>query len=279
MIRKIYLENPSGNRFDFNYRTGCLIHNLSGLGFSQELTYLKYDFLHKRVDQSQELTEIQATITYLKGYSGYTEFMNYLKLGEKELKLYYEADDSAFCFVDIKSMSKHELVAGTLQCQIVFQKLSLWLKSQIYIVNANGELSGKVYPYHYPYRYSASYEGKIHIINRGVQKAPLLIEIYGPVDNPEIHIVKDNIILSTMRLYHTQLIGEVQISAIPDNQYINQIANGETVSIYALQDFTCDNFLFVEPGEYEIEFKPGVANPTICRITMLESYLGVQLCN
>jgi hypothetical protein len=27
MIRKIYLENPSGNRFHFDYRSGCLIHS------------------------------------------------------------------------------------------------------------------------------------------------------------------------------------------------------------------------------------------------------------
>jgi len=275
MNRKIYIENPSGNRFYFDYRSGCLIHQVTGLGFSQEMTYLKYDTFYDRVDQTQGLTEIQATLTFLKGYHGYTEFMNYLKLGEKGLKLYYEAEDSAFCFIDIKSISKQELIAGTLQSQIVFQKLSLWLKSQLYTVDVNEDSTGKVYPFSYPYRYSAFFEGKIKIINRGVQKAPLLIEILGAVSDPEIIIRKSNTIITMLRLYHNQLNGEIHISAVPNHQYIRQIDNGEVISIYGSQDFTCDNFLFVEPGEYEVEFKPGVASPTTCRITLLEGYLGV----
>jgi hypothetical protein len=275
MNRKIYIENPSGNRFYFDYRSGCLIHQVTGLGFSQEMTYLKYDTFYDRVDQTQGLTEIQATLTFLKGYHGYTEFMNYLKLGEKGLKLYYEAEDSAFCFIDIKSISKQELIAGTLQSQIVFQKLSLWLKSQLYTVDVNEDSTGKVYPFSYPYRYSAFFEGKIQIINRGVQKAPFLIEILGAVSDPEIIIRKSNTIITMLRLYHNQLNGEIHISAVPNHQYIRQIENGEVISIYGSQDFTCDNFLFVEPGEYEVEFKPGVASPTTCRITLLEGYLGV----
>ncbi len=275
MIRKIYLENPSGNKFHFDYRSGCLIQNLTGLGFTQELTYLKYDNIHDRVEQTQGLTEIQATITFLKGYPGYTEFMNYLKLGEKELKLYYEADDSAFCFIDIKSISKQELIAGTLACQVVFQKLSLWLKTQTYTIEVNESTLGKVYPFVYPYVYSAFYEGKIQITNRGIFKAPLLIEIIGAVDEPEVIIRKDSKVVTMLKLFHSQLNGEIHISAVPNKQFIRKIDNGEIVSIYGSQDFTCDNFLFVEPGEYEVEFRPGVASLTTCRITMYEGYLGV----
>jgi hypothetical protein len=275
MIRRIYLENPSGNKFYFDYRSGCLIHNITGLGFTQELTYLKYDNIHDRVDQTQGLTEIQATITFLKGYPGYTEFMNYLKLGEKELKLYYEADDSAFCFIDIKSVSKQELIAGTLACQVVFQKLSLWLKTQTYTIEVNESTLGKVYPFVYPYVYSAFYEGKIQITNRGIFKAPLLIEIIGAVDEPEVIIRKGSEVITILRLFHSHLNGEIHISAVPNKQFIRKIDNGEVVSIYGSQDFTCDNFLFVEPGEYEVEFRPGVASLTTCRITMYEGYLGV----
>jgi hypothetical protein len=275
MIRRLYLENTSGNRFNFDYRSGCLVSALTGLGFSQELSYLKYDTFYDRVDQTQPLTEIQATLSFMKGYRSYTEFLEYLKLGEKGLKLVYETDDSAFCYVDVKSLSKQELVAGTLQSQIVFQKTSLWLKSQVLTISVNEDTTGKIYPYQYPYRYSSSYEGKIPIHNRGVQKAPLFIEIFGAVNEPEIIIRKGYTLASMMRLYHTQSSGEVQISAIPNNQFIRQIDNGATISIYASQDFTVDNFLFIEPGEFEIEFKPGVASATICRITMLEGYLGV----
>ena len=275
MIRRFYLENTFGNRFYFDYRSGCLISGLSGLGFSKELTYLKYDQFYDLVDQTQPLLEIQAILTFLKGYLGYSKILEYLKLSTKSLKLVYQTFDQAFCYVEIKSLSKQELVAGVLQCQITFQKLSLWLKELSSVIEVNVESFGKVYPFIYPYLYSVSFEGKIKIQNRGVVKAPLLIEMIGAVNDPEVTILKDGNTLSKLKLYHTTDVGMTVISAIPTNQYMHQITGDETISIYDKQDFTCDNFLFVEPGEYEIEFKPGVANPTLCRITMLEGYLGV----
>jgi hypothetical protein len=88
-----------------------------------------------------------------KGYRGYVEFTEFLRLGEERMKLVYEAEDSAFCFVDVKSLAKTELVAGALTCLIIFQKLSPWLKSQVFTIEVNEEASGKVYPFIYPYRY------------------------------------------------------------------------------------------------------------------------------
>jgi hypothetical protein len=275
MIRRLILENASGHRFSFDHSTGCLISALSGLGFTQELTYLKYDTFFDRALASQGVNEIQATIVFLRGYQGYTAFLDFLKRTDASFKLLYETTDSAFCFVDIKSLSKQELVAGTLQCQIVLNKLSLWLKSQVFTIPVHGEASGKVYPYAYPYRYAAAFEGKIQIHNRGVQKAPLFIEMVGEVIDPEVNIRKNGQLTSKLRLYHVQSSGEVHISAVPNNQFIRAIENGETISIYGSQDFTCENFLFVEPGDAEIDFKPGVASATFCRITMLEGYLGV----
>jgi hypothetical protein len=51
--------------------------------------------------------------------------------------------------------------------------------------------------------------------------------------------------------------------------------SGVITDIYALQDFEEDNFMFLDHGNYEIEFKPGVATKTICRVTILEGYLGI----
>jgi hypothetical protein len=275
MIRRLYLMNQAGNRFYFDYRSGCLISTLAGLGFSQELTYLKYDQFYDRVAADQPISEVQAVLTFLKGYRGYTEFLEYLKMGDKDLKLYYETHDGAFCYVDVKSLGKQELVAGVLQSQVIFQKRSLWLKEQVYTIDVNVDKVGKVYPYLYPYRYSVSYQGKIMVHNRGVFPAPLFITIYGAVSDPEIHILKGGSTLSTLRLYHTQEVGVTIVSSLPTNQYMHSIVEGITLSIYEKQDFSTDNFLFVEPGEYEIEFRPGVSSATFCRITMLEGYLGV----
>jgi hypothetical protein len=275
MIRKFYLENSSGNKFYFGYQTSTLISNITGLGFTKEFIYLKYGEYYDRVADDYPMSDIQASLMFLNGYKGYLSFLNYLKLGDKNLVLYYDSSDVSYCQIEIKSMSKGELDAGTLKSEIIIQKKSLWLKKQSLFIDVNVIPIGKVYSYSYPYQYSSFYEGRSSITNRGITKAPLLIEMYGAVNEPEIVITKNSVVVSRLKLYVVANDGEIIISSIPTNQYMKQRIDGVETSIYELQDFQEDNFLFVEPGDYSIEFKPGVSSPTTCRITMLEGYLGV----
>lgn len=275
MIRRFYLQNLSGNRFYFDYQTGCLISNLSGLGFQKDFTYLSFDQFYDRVEETYPLTDIQATLIFLKGYVGYREFLEYLKLGDKDMVLYYESNDTAYCHVEVKSLTKSEIKNGALQSELVLQKKSLWLKSQIITIDVNVVNQGKVYPFHYPYRYSVSFEGKVKITNRGIIPAPLVIEISGAVDDPEVLVVKNGEVISVLRLYLQSNEGEIIVSSIPNKQYMLQRSGNVTTSIYDKQDFTEDNFLFIDPGEYELEFRPGVSSETNCRIHMLEGFLGV----
>lgn len=274
MIRKLYLENKNGVTYYFNYQSGTLISDIDGLGFEHELSYLRYQNMYERVEQTIPISEIKATLTFLKGYSGYLKFLDYLKSVDNGLFLHYDAGEEKYAYIDIKSVSKSELVFGVLQCQIVFNKLSPWLKEKVVSIEANGDSTGKVHPYKYPYSYSKSFEGKINITNIGVFKAPLKFEIYGSVKNPEIYIYKDNQVVSTLRLFVDSLNVIITVSSVPTNQFIEITENGIKRNIYDLQDFTCDNFIYLDPGEYIIEFKPGVSTITNCRVTILEGYLG-----
>ena len=269
MIRKLYLQNKSGEVYYFDYRSATLISNLDGLGFEHDLTYLKYGNVYDRVDRASTLTEIKATLTFLKGYRGYTSFLEYLKGVDDEFTLYYGINEFKYCKVDIKSISKSEIAYGVLQCGIIFNKLSPWLKEKVVSIEANGDSTGKVYPFTYPYTYSKSYEGRINISNTGITKAPLKVEIY-----PEVNILKNNEIISKLKLYLESDDCLITVSADSINQFMQITESGITRNIYENQDFTCDNFLFLEPGEYLIEFKPGVASVTNCRITLTEGYLG-----
>jgi hypothetical protein len=275
MIRRFYLQNQSGNRFYFDYRSSCLISNLSGLGFQKDFTFLSYDQFYDRVDETYPLTDIQATLVFLRGYSGYADFLDFLKLGDKEMLFYYESNDTAYCQVEIKSLTKSEIKNGALQSELILQKKSLWLKSQVLTIDVNVINQGKVYPFQYPYRYSVSFEGKIKLTNRGIIPAPLVIEINGAVDDPEVLVLKNGQVVSVLRLYLQSNEGDIIVSSIPNKQFMFQISGNVKTSIYDKQDFTEDNFLFIDPGEYELEFRPGVSSETKCRIQMLEGFLGV----
>ena len=276
MIRQFYLENEYGDIYYFNHKNQTIISQVSGLGFSLDMKYLEYSRFYSRSEYNIPLSEISETLIFLKGYQGYKSFVDFISMSHKEYKLHYQNDAfSAYCYVDISSLSKAELVASTIQSNIVFKKLSLWLKEKSYEIIANGSSSGKVYPYSYPYYYSSSYEGKVYIRNDGLNDAPVVIEMIGSVIDPEVLIKRNGEVVSTLRLYLTAEDITITINSIPSKQEMTLDEAGVTTDIYGLQDFQEENFIFLEHGDYEIEFKPGVATESICRVTILEGYLGI----
>ena len=276
MIRQFYLENEYGDIYYFNHKNQTIISQVSGLGFSLDLKYLEYSRFYSRSEYNIPLSEITETIIFLRGYEGYKTFVDYISKSNKEYKLHYENDAfKAYCYVDIASLTKAELVANTIQSNVVFKKLSLWLKEKSYEIIANGSSSGKVYPYSYPYYYSSSYEGKTFVRNDGLNDAPLVIEMIGSVVDPELLIKKDGEVVSVLRLYLTAEDITITINSIPSKQEMVMDESGVITDIYGLQDFESENFIFLEHGDYEIEFKPGVATESICRVTVVEGYLGI----
>lgn len=276
MIRQFYLENEYGDIYYFNHKNQTIISQVSGLGFSLDLKYLEYSHFYSRSEYNIPLLDVSTTLIFLRGYLGYKDFVDFISISNNEYKLHYQNDAfTAYCYVDVASLSKAELIAGTIQSSIVFKKLSLWLKEKSYEIIANGSSSGKVYPYTYSYFYSSSYEGKIFIRNEGLNDAPVVIEMIGSVVDPEVLIKKNGEVISTLRLYITAEDITITINSIPSKQEMTMNEDGLKTDIYGLQDFEEDNFIFLEHGDYEIEFKPGVATESICRVTILEGYLGM----
>ncbi len=276
MIRKFYLENVYGEKYYFNLSNNTLLTEINGLGFTLDMKYLKYNNVYKRYDATTPLLEVKEKVIFLDGYNGYKRFVDFLSISNKNMKLYYETKVfKAYCYVEISHLSKGELVSSTIQSSIVFKKLSLWINEKDYEVIANGTISGKVYPYTYPFSYSSSYAGKINISNEGNEKAPLVITIEGDVVEPEILIKRNNEVVSSLRLYITDNDIKITINAFPSNQEITMIKDGVETDIYSEQDFTEDNFIFLDHGDYEIEFKPGVSTTTTCKIKVIEGYLGI----
>ena len=276
MIRQFYLENEYGDVYYLNHKNQTIISQVSGLGFSLDMKYLEYSRFYSSSEYNIPLSEVSETLIFLRGYQGYKSFVDYISKSHKEYKLHYQNDAfSAYCYVDIASLSKAELIASTIQSNIVFKKLSLWLKEKSYEIIANGSSSGKVYPYSYPYYYSSSYEGKVYIRNDGLNDAPVVIEMIGSVIDPEVLIKRNGVVVSTLRLYLTAENITITINSIPSKQEMVMDESGVVTDIYGLQDFEEENFIFLEHGDYEIEFKPGVATESICRVTVLEGYLGI----
>ena len=272
-MREFYLVNQNGESYYFSYRNNTLATDITGLGFDKDIVYLKYDTEYKKAKENTPLGSINMKLIFLEGYKGYASFLKYLKRS-KELNLYYKSDDLKFCNIEIKSLSKEELVAGTIQSSIHIDRLSLWQKQKLYNMNIEKFDDNKSYPFKYPYTYSQSNRGTLTVSNEGSEKASLRIEIEGAVNNPELIITKDDKVLSRLRLYVVNSKCSIVVDSNVRNQIMTLKDSKGTKSIYENQDFEQDNFLFVDPGTYDLEFKPGVTTNTTCKIILTEFYLG-----
>ena len=272
-MREFYFSNQNGEIYYLSYRNNTLATEVTGLGFEKELVYLKYDNEYKKGKEENPISTINMKLIFLEGYKGYSSFLNYLKRST-ELEFYYKSDDLKFCNIEIKSLSKEELIAGTIQSSISIDRLSLWQKKKTYIMNVEQFDDNKSYPFKYPYTYSQSNRGFLSIQNNGSELASLRIEIEGAVVNPELIVLKDNEVISRLRLYVSNKDCVIIVDSDVRNQTMTLKDKKGTSSIYALQDFEQDNFLFLKPGSYDLEFKPGVLTNTKCKITITEFYLG-----
>ena len=272
-MREFYLQNNLGRIFRFNYASGVLISSIGDIGFRKENEYSDFDNNYKKLSEKNPIQDLSFTLTFLKGYRGYKEFVDFIESSDS-FYLYYKSIEWKYCYVEVEELSKTELQAGSLECNLKLKKLSYWYKDVIQEINIEVDSTGKSYPFTYPYTYSNSISGKVSITNNGYAKAPLRILLSGAFSNPEIIVSKNGETLSSMKIYYTASSGSLEVNAFNLDQKIEIKENGETINAYEYQDFSVDNFLFIPRGTVTLEFKPNVSQPPKCVITMMEGYLS-----
>lgn len=273
-MRQFYLVNEVGTTYFFDYRNQTLISDIDDIGYEKENTYLTYENTFKKVDEKVPQKDISFSVVFLCGYKGYSDFLTYIK-NSSELRLFYKIGSSTrYLIVSFKSISKTQLESGAIQSSLAFEKMSLWQNKVNYTINVNENKAGKIFPFAYPYEYSSSFNGEITVVNNGEYKAPLYLCITGAVNNPEVEVIKDGVVISKLRFVVSSGDCVIEVNSEPTDQYMKIKEAGEERNIYALQDFTCENFLFLDRGTYTIKFKPGVNSVTTCKISVLEGYGG-----
>ena len=273
MIRQFYLENDNGQAFYFKYTNNVLLSEVTGLGFSFDYKYLKFDHIFETINQDVELAEIQGTLSFLDGYIGYQKLIDYLTMQSKNLKLYYKDTELKYIYVDVSSVTKTEIIDGYLKSDITLHKKSYWIKERQLILDFGKVVGGKNYPYTYPVNYLMTKAEETRVSVSGIKNAATIIELIGDVNKPELNVYKRGNIVSSMKLNIDKDKAKIIISSVPNNQYMKDITNDD-IDIYHLQDFNKDNFILLPPGELLIEFKSGRTTNTLCKLTIYEYHLG-----
>jgi len=274
LIRQFYLENDNGQTFNFKYSNNVLISEITGLGFSFEYKYLKFDHVFETIKQDTSVGEIGASLSFLDNYQGYQKFIDYLTNQSKNLKLYYKDLDLKYIYVDIYSLSKTEIIDGLLKSELIMNKKSYWIKERQITLEFGSLIGGKNYPYKYPVSYLLTKAEETRVTIGGIKAASTVIEIIGDVDKPELNIYQRDSLITSMKLAITKNNARLIISSIPNQQYIKDLSSGQSIDIYAFQDFSRDNFILLNPGDLRVEFRSGKTTNTLCKLTIYEYHLG-----
>lgn len=275
MRRKLYLVNEVGSTFYFDYTHNCVIEEMDGFGFEFDIDYEEFDSRFVETKRKIPQRTLDLTLDFFDGYHGFTRWREFVTKS-KEVRLFYETSvGKKYCYVNVVSSTKAQLESGVLKSKVKIDCLSLWLVNKSAHIEVTDAGGGKIYTYQYPYVYAISFNGKVTVNNESSRKVPLVIRLIGNCYNPRVIIRQNGVDLQTLRL----IVDErdeptIVVCSEPTNQYIKWLLDAEEQDYYDKQDFSCENFLFLPPGESEIFFDPGVREEATCEISFKEEYIA-----
>ena len=275
MRRKLYLVNEVGSTFYFDYAHNCVIEEMDGFGFEFDIDYEEFDSRFVETKRKIPQRTLDLTLDFFDGYHGFTRWREFITKS-KEIRLFYETFvGKKYCYVNVVSSTKAQLESGVLKSKVKIDCLSLWLVNKSAHIEVTDVGGGKIYTYQYPYVYAVSFNGKVTVNNESSRNVPLVIRLIGNCYNPRVIIRQNGVDLQTLRL----IVDErdeptIVVCSEPTNQYIKRLLDAEEQDYYDKQDFSCENFLFLPPGESEIFFDPGVREEATCEISFKEEYIA-----
>lgn len=273
MIRKFYLENEYGQRWDLNNPSTGLLTNPSGLGYEMESSYSRigHSFVNNYLRDKQG--KITGTLIFggespYKNYSECVQFIN----AAKSLKIVYVTDAGEYNRnTDLVKIGKSELTEGkTLEADIALACKGLFYSNQTdrFIVSrTEGEMR---WDFTWPARFKDYDSRNMLIKNNGHVPAAIQMEIYGYCENPSV-IVKQGgrelyrltlpIILETGEvIYYSSLDGELYCYKVD--------AEGNETNLADILDINNTNFFKLPVGEsrMEISSDTGALNQIVLAI-------------
>lgn len=199
-IRKLYLQNSSGDRWSFNGAGGSYATNLSGLGVTLSPTYADLSggfFLPVGGDSEPQGTIAFTAVFVGAAYSLYQSFANWLSAAESLTLCYAPVGDQEYWRdVEVNFAQKGELnEVGWLEVPCSFFALTPWYKpvpSSLSLLNSGADES-KRYSYVYTddlaYGTDSSSSLSGTIVGQGHVPGALDLVYYGAIVNPTIRLV------------------------------------------------------------------------------------------
>lgn len=259
MLRKIFLENKKGQRYNLNdLKNSCFFENISGLGYSYLKEYKKVGTTYVNNTNSIEQSKIQGELVFYN----YDEYFNFILFTESstDLKLVYMIATKNNIYkeyyrdIDIECIMKSEKKISLLHCPIIFICKTLWYEKNKTIYTISPISNELRWDFRWDSKFSSYDNRNIIFENKGHTEAPFLLEINGYVVNPKLTIYVDGLILYEINLKIIISENEKLLYSTNDNDlYIYKAnQNGNITNLFNKLDLTKNNFFKLPKGACEI---------------------------
>lgn len=273
MIRKFYLENEYGQRWDLNNPATGLLIKPNGLGYEMEYSYSRigHSFVKKYLRDKQK--KITGTMVFggespYKGYAAFAQFVN----ASKSIKFVYATDAGEYNrYVDIVTLGKSELTEEqTLEPEVAFVCKGLFYSNQTdrFIVSrTEGEMR---WDFTWPVQFKDYDSRNMFISNNGHVPASIQMDIYGYCENPSVVVRQGNEELYKLSLPIALQEGEViHYSSLDGELYCYKVdEEGNETNLADVLDINNTNFFKLPVGECRLEISSdtGVLNQIVLAI-------------
>lgn len=193
MVRGFRLINEKGQSYSLmDIENYCLLTEPSGLGYSYSTEYEQLGNVFIENLRKFEQGQITGIVNCLK-YDNFKELVDFIEKANS-LKLAYKlplknGEKEYLKDVNIQSLSKTQIqTTGVISETIVFDCLSLWYEENIIIYDMQEQQEEMRWDFEWDSKFTAYDIRSLEYINEGHVEAPVLIEISGPVINPEIQL-------------------------------------------------------------------------------------------
>ena len=252
MVREFKLINDKGQEYSlmdiYNY---CLLTEPTSLGYEYTTEYeqLGNTFISnlRRIEQGS----IDGVVNFLN-YDNYKKLIDFIEQSET-LKFSYKipyknSTKEYFKDIQIKNITKTEIKEnGVISESISFDCLSLWYEESTTIYTIDLLENEIRWDFKWDSEFSDYNSRSLNYINQGHVEAPILVELEGPLVNPEIQLYVEGELYQTVSFNVEINQYEKLLYGTKENDFYiaKQNTDGTITSLFNLDviDFENDNVI------------------------------------
>ncbi|MBS4538220.1 hypothetical protein GOQ27_07080 [Clostridium sp. D2Q-11] len=276
-MKSAYLINELNEKYNLrNFKDTTLIQRLNGLGYENELSYVRVGNYYKRDNKEIKQGELSGTLVF-DDYLKYQNFIDYIERSQNLRIIYRPLDTEYYRDVDFKAITNVIKNRGTIECELVLCCKSLYYtedNKRFVIEEMEGESR---YSMPFPFQFNDYSSVAVAYNNTGHIEGEIIAEIYGYTQKPSIELyLRDKLKYKVVFDITIEKGQKLIYSARNGNNYVAlEDEEGNQINIPNCLKLENDNFFKLPTGFSRLKITSDTGNINKIVFRIITAYKGV----